>query len=140
MGQRSQIYVRYPKDENGEGAKKGLIAKYFGWNYGERMVSRARHGIEYLTETFLGRDYNRFRIAEYADKVSRVFDTNFDMQDVAISGDIIKEWNELFAQDDFNACVFYQQDNNNGKLFVDVSKDGIKYCFTDREIKMPMSA
>lgn len=44
MGQRSQIYIRYnvnyvsgaatpnPKTYNW----KGLIARYFGWNYGER--------------------------------------------------------------------------------------------------------
>lgn len=34
MGQRSQIYIRY---ENGE--KKGLIANYYSWNYGEKMIS-----------------------------------------------------------------------------------------------------
>ena len=39
MGQRSQIYVRYT-NEKGE---HFLTARYFGWNYGERMISRARH-------------------------------------------------------------------------------------------------
>ena len=43
MGQRSQIYVRL-KDKEGN---KYLIAKYFQWNYGERMISRAKYGIEY---------------------------------------------------------------------------------------------
>ena len=38
MGQRSQIYVRFNK-ENGQ---SGLIANYYGWNFGERMISRAR--------------------------------------------------------------------------------------------------
>ena len=36
MGQRSQIYVRYNvNDESGQNYK-GLIARYFGWNYGEK--------------------------------------------------------------------------------------------------------
>ena len=43
MGQRSQIYIRY-KTETGY----HLIANYYQWNYGERMISRARYGIEYL--------------------------------------------------------------------------------------------
>lgn len=34
MGQRSQIYVRYNE--------KLLFARYFQWNYGTRMISRAR--------------------------------------------------------------------------------------------------
>lgn len=40
MGQRSQIYLRY----NG----KLVFASYFQWNYGERMISRARWGIEHV--------------------------------------------------------------------------------------------
>ncbi|MFR2242517.1 MAG: hypothetical protein ACLS67_15260 [Anaerobutyricum soehngenii] len=48
MGQRSQIYVRFNK-ENGQ---SGLIANYYGWNFGERMISRARWGIECIKEHF----------------------------------------------------------------------------------------
>ena len=48
MGQRSQIYVRYNKNNT----QKGLIANYYGWNYGERMISRARWGIEFIKEHF----------------------------------------------------------------------------------------
>ena len=44
MGQRSQIYIRI-KDEDGNTT---LFAKYFQWNFGERMISRARYGIEYI--------------------------------------------------------------------------------------------
>lgn len=58
MGQRSQIYIRYnvnyvygsatdhPKTQN----FKGLIARYFQWNYGERMISRARYIIEEIKD------------------------------------------------------------------------------------------
>lgn len=46
MGQRSQIYVRYnKKDMNGVNCKK-LIANYYQWNYGERMISRATGGVQ----------------------------------------------------------------------------------------------
>ena len=46
MGQRSQIYIRYNVNYvSGAATKnptthnyKGLIARYFGWNYGERSV------------------------------------------------------------------------------------------------------
>ena len=40
MGQRSQIYLRHNGDL--------VFANYYQWNYGERMVSRARWGIGYI--------------------------------------------------------------------------------------------
>jgi hypothetical protein len=46
MGQRSQIYIRWQK-ENGDYV---LIARYFQWNFSERMISRARALIEELKE------------------------------------------------------------------------------------------
>lgn len=115
MGQRSQIYVRYDK--------KIVVANYYGWNYGERMISRARHGIEYV-----------FRSGNYMEKekLSRIFDVNFDMKDVAISGDIREEWKHYFQDENFNDFVFRLQDNNDGKLLVDITTDGIiKYAFLD---------
>ena len=58
MGQRSQIYIRYNVNYvSGAATKnptthnyKGLIARYFGWNYGERMISRARHTLEWIKD------------------------------------------------------------------------------------------
>ena len=47
MGQRSQIFVRY--EENGQ---KKMIARYYQWNYGGRMISRARYGIEWLKDMY----------------------------------------------------------------------------------------
>lgn len=44
MGQRSQIFVRYQETD---GTRK-LVARYYGWNYGERMISRARHHLMQL--------------------------------------------------------------------------------------------
>ena len=119
MGQRSQIYVRY----NG----KLIIANYYGWNYGERMISRARYGIEYL-KTHIQYDWS-FRDPTYLKKFSRMFDVNFDIHDVAISSDIIREHREEFPEEDFNGFVFDYQDNNDGQLFVDIQNEEIFYCF-----------
>ena len=126
MGQRSQIYVRYHK--------KLIVTNYYQWNYGERMISCARYGIEYIKENYLKYKEWIFDDTSYVRKLSRIFDTNFDMKDVAISQDVIEEWKEDFQEDNFNEFVFRMQDNNDGKLFVDISKDGIiKYVFLDCE-------
>ena len=131
MGQRSQIFVRY--EDNGQ---KKMIARYYQWNYAERMISRARYGIEWLKETY---KYS-FEIER---KLYRILDTNFDMIDCVISSDIIKE----FVDDDWenygytlNNFMFYAQDNNDGKLFIDVLLNGtIKYAFLDYDNKKIMS-
>ena len=76
-GQRSQIYIRIKDDYN---EKPTLIAKYFQWNFAERMISRSRHGIEYIKSS-----------AEYLssgtvkERISKIFDVNFDMKDIALS-------------------------------------------------------
>lgn len=90
MGQRSQIYVRYNKSNT----QKGLIANYYSWNYSERMISRARWGIEFIEGYFkyiTDSEYRWMSSKWNVMHVSRIFDTNFDMHDVAISSDIIKE-------------------------------------------------
>jgi len=127
MGQRSQIYVRY----NIEDGKKGLIANYYGWNFGERMISRARWGIEHVLDTLkYGWYYKR---KDNVTKLSRIFDTNFDMRDIQISCDIIKEHAEDFQEESFNDYVFLMQDNNDGKLVIDILGDVVKYAFLDRD-------
>lgn len=126
MGQRSQIYVRINAD------KKVLVARYFGWNYGERMISRSRYTIEWLKE------HSRYGIKtliinEYIKKLIHIIETNFDMKDVVLSTDIIKKYNDYCKDDcvEFNDYVFKQQDNNDGKLLIDVCENEIKYAFLD---------
>lgn len=131
MGQRSQIFVRY--EDNGQ---KKMIARYYQWNYAERMISRARYGIEWLKEMY---EYP-FEIAR---KLYRILDTNFDMIDCVISSDIIKEFvDDNWGNDGYtlNNFMFYAQDNNDGKLFIDVLSNGtIKYAFLDYNNKKIMS-
>jgi len=132
MGQRSQIYVRY----NGH----LMMANYYQWNYGERMISRARYGIEYLIENFLEPGYSPLH---YANKISRIFDVNFDMKDVQISSNIFKEYKEFFTEDcTFNDYCFEWQDNNDGRLLIDITADEstkiyeVKYAFLDNELNV----
>ena len=124
MGQRSQIYVRYQKD-----GINYLTARYYQWNYGERMISRCRHSLEWI-EGMMSYDWYFTRETE---KLKRILDVNFDMHDIVIGYDIIKEWEECTYKDEtsFKEYVFLNQDNNDGKLFIDI-KDGVMtYAFLD---------
>lgn len=125
MGQRSQIYVRY-ETEN----KRVLFARYFQWNYGERMISRARYTIEWLKN-------NAVFAWNVKDKLVNIIETNFDMIDVVKTQDIAasyKEYKEALSDEwrheTFNDYVFHD-DNNDGKLLIDVRNDGIFYAFID---------
>lgn len=123
MGQSSQIYLRH----NGN----LIFANYYRWNYGERMVSRARWGIEWV-KYYLDNKYDFiFRGKSDIEKMRRVFDVNFDMHDIQISCDILKEWEEQFPGEPFNHWVFNTQDNSDGQLFVDIVDGKIYYAFTD---------
>lgn len=131
MGQRSQIYVRYNKNL--------IIANYYQWNFAERMISRARTILERLLyqDEYL---HYYFNSKHEIEKISRLIDTNFDMRDIVMSSNIIKEYKEnknsfLDWNRSFNEEVFYQ-DNNDGCLFIDITgnkEDGhkIKYAFTE---------
>lgn len=125
MGQRSQIYIRF--NDNG---RKRLIARYFNWNYGERMISRAR----YIMEWLMG--HQEYLILEsQGNKLIKIMEVNFDMIDCVDSSDIIQEYiNAQWKTNnilDFKGIVFEEQDNNDGQLYIDVTDDGIKYAFID---------
>jgi hypothetical protein len=126
MGQRSQIYVRYNKD-----GVNYLTARYYQWNYGERMISRCRHSLEWIKEMLR---YDWYLTTE-TEKLKRILDVNFDMEDIVIGCDIIKEYNEdEYWKDNnysLNSYVFECQDNNDGKLFIDIKDEIIKYAFLD---------
>ena len=126
MGQRSQIYVRYNKDD-----KVYLIARYYQWNYGERMISRGKHSIEWIKSIL---NYDWYLTTE-TEKLKRILDVNFDMQDIVMGSDIVKEWDEWDYKDEttFNNFVFLEQDNNDGKLFIDIKNGIVKYAFLDSD-------
>lgn len=130
MGQRSQIFVRY----QGTNKTRRLIARYYGWNYGNRMISRARHTMEWLKNV-------HDNIPYYAEKIPRILDTNFDMGDCIISSDILKEYQEFCSSEDsLNDVLFYGQDNNDGRLLIDIDNAGnIKYAFLASESDTPLS-
>lgn len=136
MGQRSQIYIRI-QDRN----QTALFARYYGWNYGDRMVSRARHTIAWLTAYLTA----GWRVLGFGceNKLLRIVDTNFDMKDVLISSDLIQEWREE-SYDAFVEYVFFHDNNNDGKLFIDYDsgEEKVRYAFLDADghIHNPMNA
>lgn len=121
MGQRSQIYVRCKNDEETK-----VIAKYFQWNYGERMVSRARSIMEYIND-------RGYIMPYHWDILDKIIDVNFDYRDIVKSTDIFKD----FENFDYGCKLkdfVWNQDNNDGKLLIDViivdsETIKIKYAF-----------
>ncbi|MBO7697353.1 MAG: hypothetical protein J6T10_32390 [Methanobrevibacter sp.] len=143
MGQRSQIYVRIKSKRKGI-EKVDLIAQYYQWNFAERMISRAKYGIEWIKENVEYLDWEDKQI-----KLGRILDTNFNMIDVVLSSNIIKEYEDWVKNDDdkedsinnsegFKDFVFIGQDNNDGKLFIDVDVENktVKFCLTDYDLKI----
>jgi hypothetical protein len=137
MGQRSQIFVRYNKEEG----KKHIIARYYQWNFAERMISRARYGMGWIHQ--MVKEFPNYYIPSLEEKLYRILDTNFDMIDCVKSTDIIEEYrNEM---DDsyhvlLNAYLFKRQGNNDGKLLIDILEDGtLKYAFLDYDNNKIMS-
>lgn len=154
MGQRSQIYVKY----NG----KMIVANYYQWNYGTRMISRARYGIEYIIDVIKNRWFFKFESNEDIEWWSNYFDINFDCYDVSkhhnIFEDIIRytskscKWNGPISSKYFDKVNLkllvnqdlFRQDNNDGALFVDINTNApegkkVKYCFTNYDFRRPMS-
>lgn len=145
MGQRSQIYVRVNNEHN----ETVLVARYFAWNFGRRMVSRARHTIDWLKEhlSYDGKHLERtgkslaYLPNSLYRRLIKVIETDFDLIDVADTSDIVEEYrvwggyNEPNAPDfttGFISYVFTEHDNNDGKLFIDVLTSGeIKYAFSN---------
>lgn len=123
MGQRSQIYVRYKKD-----GKYYLTARYYSWNYAERMISRCRHSLEWIEAMINCDEY----LSTNTKRLTHILDTNFDMKDVVLGQDIAEEYrSDISWQRDytFNEYAFMMQPNSDGKLFIDIQGTVIKYAF-----------
>jgi hypothetical protein len=67
--------------------------------------------------------------------LDRIVDTAFDTKDVIRSHDIIEEYiedvPEGYDQNKFKDYAFFDQENNDGKLLIDVYDNDIRYCFLD---------
>lgn len=135
MGQRSQIYVIYKDNQN----RDCVSATYFQWNYGERMISRARYLMGWIKAqnslyNNLYSDYLPFVIY----KIRYVASVNFDYKDVTIGMDLIEEWKEIRTQypnTNLNDYIF-NADNNDGCLFIDARiPQHLRYAFTTYNYK-----
>lgn len=136
MGQRSQIYVIYKDNQN----RDCVSATYFQWNYGERMISRARYLMGWIKDQnlFYSSDNNLFSLSYVAYKIRYIASVNFDYKDVVIGQDLIEEW-KAYKQGVPNANLndyIFNADNNDGCLFIDARiPQHLRYAFTTYNYK-----
>lgn len=123
MGQRSEIYVAFEMKNE----RKKITARYFGWNYAERMISRVAFTAGYLQ--------NRIKYTVDKDSLISIIETNFDMVDHQHSARI-----EPATLNPFKLRIHDRGDLNDGRAFIYVALDGsIKYCFTDNHNLKPLN-
>lgn len=99
------------------------------------MISRAKYGIEYINK----QKPEHYSLDSVQEKINKIFDVNFDMFDVSISSDILQEYiiEKWYKDTEVNEFIFNMQDNNDGKLFIDINEnDKVKYCFTDGNLNI----
>ena len=137
MGQRSQIYVIYKDNQN----RDCISATYFQWNYGERMISRARYLMGWIKSQnsfYVADSYNVFPLSYVANKIRYIASVNFDYKDVVIGQDLIEEW-KAYKQGVPNANLndyIFNADNNDGCLFIDARiPKQLRYAFTTYDYK-----
>ncbi len=131
MGQRSQIYVIYKDNQN----RDCISATYFQWNYGERMISRARYLMGWL------KAYDNLysnSLSFIAHKIRYIASVNFDYKDVVIGTDLVEEWKAYergVPNANLNDYIFHA-DNNDGCLFIDARNlKHLRYAFTTYDYK-----
>lgn len=136
MSQRSQIYVIYKDNQN----RDCISATYFQWNYGERMISRARYLMGWIKDQnlFYSSDNNLFSLSHIAYKIRYIASVNFDYKDVVIGQDLIEEW-KAYKQGVPNANLndyIFNAGNNDGCLFIDARiPQQLRYAFTTYDYK-----
>lgn len=120
MGQRSEIYVAYETN-----AGKEIVGRYFGWNYGERMISRVAYTALYLK--------NHIQYGIKKESLVPVIEMNFDMVDHQITESLVYDGRgkqKISVSDD---------GLNDGRAFIYITLDGsISYCFTNNHELKPL--
>ena len=132
MGQRSQIYVIYKDSQN----RDCISATYFQWNYGERMISRARYLMGWLKNQNIF--YGNSSLSYVAHKIRYIASVNFDYKDVVIGTDLVEEW-KTHRRGTTNQSIndyIFNADNNDGCLFIDARiPKHLCYAFTTYDYK-----
>lgn len=128
MGMRSQIYVVY-KNRAGDNI---INATYFQWNYGDRMISRARYTMEWIK----GQIFVFGSLWYTGHKLRYIESVNFDYKDVVIGTDLVEEWKEFKDKNNTSLKDYiFHADNNNGCLIIDARNErNLKYAFTTDDI------
>jgi hypothetical protein len=124
MGMRSEIYVAF---EMANGQKK-ITARYFDWNFEERMISRVRYTAEWLSR----RMHSCASVSK--NDLIPIIETNFDMVDHMQSAKI-----EPATFKPFKLHVKANDFLDDGRAFIYVNLKGeVKYCFTNNRELVPM--
>lgn len=122
MGQRSHIFVRV------KGDRTKNIANYYHWNYGERMVSRAAWGLQWVKEH--SKSYysnsNADMLLDRVRELENIWDVNFDMGDIQMHTNLFKEYEECEIPVECFRDIGFEGD---GGLCVLVDGNTIKYAF-----------
>lgn len=120
MGQRSQIYVKVNTINKDDTVDTHLTATYYQWNFKERMVSRARYITDWVRSHVKYWTYEK-------EKLKAFMKVNIDMENVIDTADILEEtieWVDYkIPTKGFNSDIFYDQDNNDGQFFLEVTYD-----------------
>lgn len=136
---RSQIYVRF-ENERGE---KELIARFIPWDDSLAMISRARSTIEWIKRK-LEKSYSVEKFCNLMrDVAPDIMEVNLDTKQVTISYDIIHQLQNKTKStlQKFSQEFLFKQDNDDGKLLIDIIGSEVKYIFltNDNEILNPSS-
>lgn len=101
---------------------KPVVMRWYSWNYGERMVSRVAHTVEWLGRTI---DLS----AEYIERLTMYLSVNFDMMDVTLTDDLLSK-DEPSHKTVGDRLLASANDNDYGLIWVDTKFKTVKYAFT----------
>ena len=140
MGERSNIFVRIRAKEHTTDKKYTygtFFGLYFSWCYGERMISRLRSAIDFAGKHLDGWQGRSAVETDRVEKFKRYLAINFDMRDIVEPTDLIpdavEDLKHGYATTD--ADIFDQAENH-GYLYVDITLDDPDRTYGDNEAKV----
>lgn len=119
MGSRTQIYIHWDVND-----QEGFIARYFQCSAHDiGLVSRATALVKHLSDIVenipSSLNYEHKRLVALCE-------TYFEAKRLAVSSDILLEAQAEHYKD---LGLIFNQDNNNGQLFIELTEEGISYAF-----------
>lgn len=105
---------------------KPVAMRLCSWNYGERMVSRVAHTVEWLA----GATYRSICLSpEFRERLVMYLSVNFDMMDVMLTDDMLGK-DDLDDKTVGDRLLSSRNHNGYGLIWVDTKGNAVKYAFT----------